>query len=260
MLLRDIVKNYIYSKDSSIHDFARLYNLASWGIKTEFNLDVWGGIKTVLLDVNANKTAELPCDYIGFSKIGVTNGKGEFVCFKRNEQLTEYHSEYFQTNSRTAGVPTINNFEQLSVNGDTLFDYNNFLFLNYAYSGTSFNLFGLGSGTVDYGEYKINERSKIITFNPYFQYDNVLLEYLSDCSDEETGDYEVDVRAAEAVKCYVRWQDAIDIRKKYSQGTILSLKREFYNQKRLAKMRINKLVPNEIANAERRSWKLAAKA
>jgi hypothetical protein len=261
MTLREIVSSLIDSQDASIHSFRRLYNMGVFGMKTEFNLDVKGKLKTVLLSVSPNKTAEFPSDYISYSKIGVVNGKGEIACFKRNNQLTNYHQEYYSQNSRTKGVPYLPGYGTVDgLNGGGYFDYNGFAYLNYNYSGTNYNLFGIGSGTASIGEYKVDDAARVILFGQHFYYDEVLLEYLSDGSDEENDDYYVDVRMAEAVKSYLRWQNAIDMPKKYSPSQIQGYKSNYYNQKRLSKMRMNPLVLNELQDAERRSWKLTAKA
>ncbi len=258
--LREIVANLLDSQDSSSHSFRRLYNLGAFGMKTEFNLDVLGSFKTVLINVSPNKTAQLPCDYVSYNKIGITNAKGEIVTFKRNNQLTNFHEAYYNTLDRTAGVPTLPTYGVSDGLNPTFFDYNSYFYLNYWYNSTSYQLFGIGSGTQSLGEYKVDEQNRIILFDPSFQYDQVLLEYLTDGCDEDNGDYEIDVRAAEAVKSYLRWQNAIDLNKKFSLGQVQVFKREYYNQKRLARMRLNPVIVNELADAERRSWRLTAKA
>lgn len=260
MKLREIVANLLDSQDSSSHSFRRMYNLGVWGMKTEFDLDVTGQIKTVLLDVHANHTASLPCDFISYNKIGIVNQKGECVTLKCNDQLTNYHQAFFNATNRTAGVPIMPSYGTVDGLNTGFLDYNSYFYLNYWYNGTGYNLFGVGSGTVSLGEYKVDEQARIILFDPYFQWDKVLLEYLSDGCDEENDDYEVDVRAAEAVKSYIRWQNAIDQPKKYSQSQIQGMKLAYFNEKRKSKMRINHVVINELANAERRSWRLTAKA
>lgn len=258
MKLQEIIGNLLDSQDSSSHSFRRLYNIGVFGLKTEFSLDIKGILKTVLIPVNPNKTVQLPCDYVGFSKIGITNSNGELVTFKSNSKLTNYHQEYYNSVDKLAGVPVLPGFGPS--NGVNGYGYNESLYLNYWYNSTSFNLFGLPSGTADIGEYKLDEAARIILFQPHFRWTEVLLEYLSDGCDDENDDFDVDIRCAEAMKCYLRWQDVIDRPKKASASTVRQLKLDFYNQKRLAKMRLNPTIINEMQNAERQSWKLVAKA
>lgn len=258
MKLRQIIASLLISKDSSSHEFNRLWQLGKWGMQTEFNLDVKATLKTVLVQVSPNKSASFPQGAITYTKLGITNDNAEFVCFKKNDKLSTYHSEYFANVSRLSAVPTLPT--SYGINGGLNgYGYNDFLFLNYWYGSTSYNLFGLGSGTCNIGEYKIDETNRIIQFDPYFQWDSFLFEGIFDECDEDD-DYEIDVRMSAAVKAYVRWQDVIDRPKKISTNAVKSLELAYYNQKRLAKSRLNPVVVNEMQNIERRSWKLVAKA
>jgi len=257
MKLREIVSNYLDSADQSSHSFRRLWNLAKFGIQTEFSLDVKGILRTILIPVSPNKTAPFPSDMISYTKLGIVNMNGELATFKRNDKLSTYHSEYFANVDRLEAIPTLPSY---GINGGLNgYGYNDFLFLNYWYGSTSYNLFGLGSGTCDIGQYKVDETNKVFQFDPYFHWDSFLCEYLSDDCDSD-GDYEVDVRMAEAVKAYIRWQDVADRPKKASPSAVARLRSEYFNTKRLARMRLNPVVINEMQNIERRSWKLVAKA
>ena len=102
--LKELIGQYLSSADQSSHEFLRLWNIGVKGMKLEFNLDVTGSLKTVLLDVNANKTVELPCDYISYSKIGVMNHQGEVVTYKRNDQLAKINAH---KETRLDGVPLV---------------------------------------------------------------------------------------------------------------------------------------------------------
>lgn len=259
MKLRSIISNLLDGQNSSSHDFRRLWNLGAFGIQTEFSLDVKGYFKTVLLDVNPNKTAEFPCDMITYCKLGVLNEHGEFVTFKRNDRLTTYHSQYFNNVDRLAGLPTLPQYGYIGGVDGFGYGYNDFLYLNYWYNSTTFNLFGLGSGTCDVGQYTIDETNRIIQFDPYFQWSQFLCEYLTDECDVD-GDYEIDHRMASAVKAYLRWADVVDRPKKASPRTVQSLWLDYNNEKRKARVRLNPVVLNEMQNIERRSWKLVAKA
>lgn len=260
MQLREIVNSFIDSKDSSSHEFRRLYNIGAFGMRTEFNLDIKGNIKTVVIPVNANKTALLPTNYISYCKIGLANPKGEIATLKRNDKLVNYHADFFNVANRNDTLPTLPSYGFLGGLNNGLGIYDAANYLNFNYGGTSYNLFGLGSGTPTIGEYKVDDANRIILFDPNFIFSEIILEYLSDGCDEENDDYEVDIRAAETVKCYLRWQNAIDMPKKYPQGVVREFRSQYYNEKRKSRMRINPVVLNEMSNAERRSWKLVAKA
>jgi hypothetical protein len=257
MKLREIVSAHLDSKDSSSHEFRRLWGIGKFGMQTEFGLDVKATLKTVLVQVSPNKSASFPQGAVSYTRLGITNSNGEIVCFKKNDKLSTYHSEYFANVSRLSAVPTLPSY---GINGGLNgYGYNDFLFLNYWYGSTSYNLFGIGSGTCNIGEYKIDETNRIIQFDPYFQWDSFLFEGVFDeCDDDD--DYEIDVRMAQAVRAYLRWQDVVDRPKKASPSAINKLALDYGNQKRLARMRLNPVVINEMQNIERRSWKLVAKA
>lgn len=258
--IRKIVAQYLNSSDRGSHEFARLYNIAVRGIENEFQLDIQGQFLTVLLPVNPNKTVQLPVGYINYSKVGIVNQIGEFVCLKRNDQLSNYHAIYYDQANRNAGVPTINTFSNPFVPSGDSTDYNYSYWYNFWQQGTSFNLYGLPSGTATIGTYKIDIGANVIILNPDFAYPQVLLEYLSDGFDENSEDYMLDSRCAEAMLSWIRWQGCIDQPKKYGEGSLARMERQYYNSKRLARMRMNPFNLAEMNDIIRRSTNLTAKA
>lgn len=252
--LRKVVAQFLDSADESSHAFRRLYNIGVRGCE-QFNLDLTGNIKTVVIDVEANKTAYLPEDYISYSKIGVLNERGEVVTFKRNQDLSMWNDIYTQLDERQTGVPISNTLGFLD--DQSAYPY---LYYNYFYQGSSFNLFGLDSGTAKIGEYKLDEVNGLILLSPNSEHSQVVLEYLSDGYDSDADDYEIDVRAQEAFICWLRWNNAKDLRKKFSQSDVRGYKIEYFNELRKAAMRINPFILNEAENAARVGTKLVPKA
>lgn len=257
--LRSIVALLLNSSDRSQHEFARLYNIGVFGCQTEFNQDIQGHFLTVLLDVNPNKTVQLPVGYVNYSKIGIVNQIGEFVCLKRNDQLSNYHAIYYDQANRNAGVPTINTFSNPFLpDGNTGYNYS--YWYNFWQLGTSFNLYGLPSGTATIGTYKIDIGANVIILDTCFNYPQVLLEYLSDGYDESDDDYMVDTRCSQAMISYLRWQSSIDQPKKYGLSTIAMYEKTYWNEKRKARVRMNTFNLAEMNDIIRRSTNLTAKA
>lgn len=252
VLLKKLVAQFLDSADDSSHAFRRLYNIGVRGCE-QFNLDLTGNIKTIVIDVEPNKTAYLPVDYISYSKIGVLNEKGEVVTFKRNQELSTWNDIYTQQDNRRVGAPVENTLGF----DPTTYPY---LYYNYYYEGSSFNLFGLDSGTAKLGEYKLDEVNGLILLSPTSTHSQIVLEYLSDGYDANTEDYEIDVRAQEAFMCWLRWNNAKDLRKKFSQNDVRVYKLEYFNELRKAAMRINPFVLNEAQSMGRLSNKLVPKA
>lgn len=249
--LKEIIGQYLNSSEQSSHQFLRLWNMAVFGLKTEFNLDITGTFATKILQVNPNNTVDLPCDYIKYSKIGVLNSKGEVVTFKKNTQLTTLDTG---DKNRLSGAPIAGNFNP------TLYPYNQVYYNNYFYEGSSYNLYGADSGTAILGEYKVDEDLGIIFLSPQTTFNEIVLEYLSNGFDDSCDDYTVDIRASECMLAYIRWKDATDLRKKYSTSQVDYFKKEFYRNKRLTKMRLNPFVLNELQFASRVGTKLVAKS
>lgn len=251
--LKEVIGQFLNSSDQSSHQFLRLWNMAVWGLKTEFNLDITGTIQTLVLDVNPNKTVNLPCNYIQYLKIGVLNHRGEVVTFKRNDQLSTIN--LLGSDNRMSEAPMSPSYSDLI--GYNL--YNNYYY-NYFFNGVSYKLFGADSGTSTIAEYKVDEEQGLIFLSPDCSYGQIVLEYLSDGYDDDYCDFMVDIKASEALIAYLRWKNSVDMKKKYSSNDIRGFKLEFYREKRLAKMRINPFILNEAQHAIRVGTKLTAKA
>jgi hypothetical protein len=252
--LKTLVAELIDAKDSSSQDFRRLYNIGVRGLR-EFNSDVVGTFATALLPVNANKTVTLPPDYISYSKMGVINERGEIVTLRLNNQLTTYNDAHTLKQDRFENVPELTTV----TNPGVPYGYP-FIYFNFFVSNQSYNLFGIGGGGQDIGEYKVDEECGVIVLGPYFQWDKILLEYLSDGMDCECDDYMVDSRASEAMVAYMRWKSALDMPKKYGQGIIREYKSEYISEKKKAKMRINSIKVAEFDDMHRITSKLAPRA
>jgi hypothetical protein len=231
-----------------------MYNIGVRGVR-EFNTDIVGNFSTKLLDVNANKTADLPEDYVSYSKMGVINEKGEIVTLRSNPQLSNYNIGHPLNPDRFEGVPGIGAVSYPAI------PYNYpYIYYNFFISNQSFNLFGLAGGGQDIGNYKVDEECGIIIFGPNFKYEKVLLEYLGDGMDRDCDDYMIDSRAAEAMLAYIRWKTALDNPKKYGQGIMRDYKQEYKSERLKAKMRINKIVVSEFEDIQRITNKLAPRS
>lgn len=237
--LTEIVAQFLNSADQSTHQFRRLYNIAKFGLKTEFNLDITGVLKTEVAEVSANKTVRLPDDCISYSKIGVKNGGGVSL-LKRNDHLP------MVIGAGGTGEDSIVGQHQSDC------------FFNYTSSG--YQLFGVAGGTPTYGEYTVNTSERLIYLNPDFTYSELVIEYLSDGSDCDCEEPEVPVQAGSAMLAYIRWQDAIDARKKFSASTVRQFKVDFYREKRMAKVRLNKARMAEFLAVHREGIKLVSKS
>lgn len=253
--LKTIIAEFLSSADLSEHQFMKIWN---YGVRAqrEFNMDIYGSFKSVLLQAGEAMTCELPADYLAFSKLGILNDSGEVVTLTENNDISPIHQQYVSAVQKVVQVP----FAGSSIfnNGPAIVP--NIWFNFIGWGGLGYHLYGLPGGTVTVGEYRISDADKLIYLSADWPYGYVLLEYLSDGYDCEADDYMVDVRASEAMVAWIRWKNAQDSRKKFSNGDVAYYKTEYYRERRLAKMRINSVDIDQMQKVFRSKVKLAAKA
>lgn len=252
--LMTIVKNFVDSSDVSVHQARRLYNIGKRGAR-EFNMDIQGQFKTVLLDVTANGTVAFPADYLKYCKLGILNSVGEFTSIKHNPDLSTLHEAYI--NGVMTAVPSTTDL--LGSLSTASFP---FYWINCGWGDLNGQLqfFGIPGGTATLGEFTIDEANKCFLLREGWQFGTIMLEYLSDGYDCECEDFMVDTFAEEAMMCYLRWRNAQDLRKKYSTGDVNYYKREYYREKSLARLRIANVNINEMQDVVRSHITLTAKA
>jgi hypothetical protein len=122
------------------------------------------------------------------------------------------------------------------------------------------NIFGAGSKLNAAGEFDISEDEGILYLDNEFSYDYVVLEYLSSPADDV--DYKIPVQVKEAVLSYIAWRDIemLPSGRRVTMGDKQLRRKEFYNQKRLARLRVNPVTPWDANEVIRMGQKLVAKA
>lgn len=239
--LKEIVGLFVNSKGGSQHEMARLYNMASKRGMKVFNLEISGRVKSVLLDVSPNRTIALPEDYVTYSKVGVVDELGEIYAFKHNERLTALRGDIIHGT-------TAEGYERSSI------------FSNFYVDGSNYNILGYALATPTIGTFKVDEEAGVIRVDANCPFDQIVLEYLPDGFDDTEKDHCLDFRVQEAFICWLRWQNAVDLNKQYTQNDVRGFKREFYRERRNAKWKLNPVIISEMENVRRNSIKLVAKA
>jgi hypothetical protein len=246
--LAEIIYQYIDQAKLTSAEFRRLWTIGVRGAE-ELGMDVHSTKKTVKLLVNDNKTVDLPSDYIGFSKVGIFNAEGEVATLRRNNQLTSYkidQSDRTSSNTDTSEIDT--------------FRIQDLAYINY-YDGARYvNVFGAGSLLNSAGEFDIDEEQGILYLNNEFSFTYVVMEYFSSPADDV--DYKVPFQVKEAVLSYIAWRDIemLPSGRRVTMGDKQLRRKEFYNQKRLANLRINPVLPWDANEVIRMGQKLVAKA
>jgi len=217
--LKEVIFDYADEAELNTATYRRLRRIAVRGVK-KLQLFATGKPKSCRLCVDANKTVQLPEDYLMWSKVGVLNGNGEVATLKYNSSLTSYAA---------------NDPNRLNKNTDGLrfdADYGWYPYLNYwgdGYFGC--NLYGIsGNEATKIGDFKIDDECDLIILDNCFPYDYIILEYLSTPSYDE--DYKIPEQAREAMIAWLAWRDIAQkaASRKVSVYDKTQRKREFYNE------------------------------
>lgn len=220
--LDECVLEYLNEAELSQSKYFKIWHLA-WRALTELGLDAFFSVRAVKIPVNSNLTANLPADYLQYSKIGVLNQQGEIIPMGVNNKLTVAFDlmptrlQQTQDNS----IPT-----EINSNG--------ILWYNYWNGDGYTQIYGLPSGSPNVGSFKIDNANGVIVLSENFSYEYVMLEYIA--SPKEGGEYYLPIQFKEAVIAYLRWKDiiAVPVKTRPQQSNVEMRRREYYNERRLA--------------------------
>jgi len=193
--LKQVVSYYLDEMKKSYAEFDPCWILAfraliSMGFSVAFEP------KTIRIPLNANLTANLPADYLNWTKIGVQDSDGGFSTLAINNALTKYADNSPQR---------IEKIEQIQVNDSVGLLSNSPAFVNYFYNGTYFTLFGIGGGLIQHGSCNVDEVNRVIIFPPDFRFESVLFEYIF--SPQRDNDYQIQTCLQEAVIAFIKWKN-----------------------------------------------------
>lgn len=221
---------YAYMNRANLPDAhrGRLWSIA-FECAEEMNLDVFNSIKTRKLNVGPNMTVRLPqgCKW---TKIGVLNSNGEVATLKQNKNMTSYGA---------LDIARLSLDQDANQGASTfLTQFPNFYY-NFWYEGGLYNLFGIATGSNSAGEFTVDEENGVILLNNNFPNSYIIVEgiYPPDQSQEVLVPYE----CKQAIIKYIGWGDIefLPQSRRKNIGETQSRRREYYNQRRLAKMRIS---------------------
>ena len=252
--VKQLVLEYLNSKDEGDDRFRRLYRIASLQGVRKFNQDITGQFKTVLLSISPNHTVPFPEDYLSYASIGIVNSHGEGVPLKHNEDIVPIKQAFLASQNAVVGVPKLpNTVQQFGIPGGPFF------WLNYQNGSEYFHLYGVGGGPATVGEFSVDDNARCFLINPSFPYSTILVEYLTNGYDCECNNYMIHTFAADAFMAWLRWKDNID-KKGVSFGEKEGLRLAFAREKKMARMRLNPVRVMEMEREYRSRIKLTARA
>ena len=246
--LAEVIYQYLDQSKQTNAEFRRLWTVGVRGVE-EMGMDVYSTPKTVKLVVNENKTVNLPSDYIGFSKVGVFNAQGEVSTLRRNRNLTSYKINQLDRTSSNTDNTTGNTYRLQDL-----------AYVNYFDGARYVNIFGAGAVLNNAGDFDIAEEEGLIYLQNDYDFDYVILEYLSSPADDV--DYKVPIQVREAVLAFIAWKDIehLPLGRRASLGDKQLRRKEYYNQKRLANLRENVVSIAEANEVIRLGQKLVVKS
>lgn len=220
--LDEIIKSLLIQMElNGEHSYLRFFELARVGLR-ELSFDAARHIKTVLLTVNTTtNSVSLPNDYIKFTKIGVYNEDGTVNYLAQNEDIY-------------IGNATPDNQSALSSGASDPPIFKDSLSLGKDY--------GRGGGQNAYGYYRENKISGTIDFASELNASQIVLEYITDGLDNIDTSQNVQIHSflAEALKTFIYWHH-VKYKRDFTAVDKDTAKKDFYNQKRLARARIQSI-------------------
>lgn len=227
--LSSVVSMYLDAHSKSYADFRKCWVL-SFRALALLNQQFAALPKSIRILVDGNKTAQLPADYISWSKIGIMDSNGQISSLKINPALSSLRDS--NPNRLNYITPDINtSINQLAAAP---------LFFNFYGNGAYYNspMFGIGGGLIQFGECEVDEKNMIIKFPPDFKYASVVLEYIS--APERDGDYAIENVLTEPVIAFIEWKTGIGSRQEF-YGCCVEARRTMPN-KRVTLQNVNEVI------------------
>lgn len=255
--LNSIIKEYLIEiGDSNLSRYARFYQYAISGLR-ELNMDTNGIIKVTQLAVNPNDTADLPNDYLNYTRIGICGNDGQIHSLGKNDNLT---LNKLYNNCGVPINPANQNQAALANNlyTNSFFISNDYLSDNVRNGEMMGRFFGLGGGNNVNGYFRVDSaNNQLVLGNLICHTQSLALEYIADITSVDD-DFEVHPFIIETLKSWIFWK-SIQRNQSRSLGEKEQAKQDFYREERLSARRINSNTMSEWLESLRAGNKSVAK-
>lgn len=245
--LDSVITDYLEESEQSIHKYKKCFN-AAFRCMDDLGLDFFYQIKSVRLPINANKTVNLPNDYLNYTKVGVLNQQGKVIPLSQDNNFTSYADLFPNRIAQTQDNPTLSNL-----------DISPFAFNNFWSDGSVYTLYGLPSGAPFIGNFKIDADNNVIILDHNFSYDYLILEYVG--SPVEGEDYYVPIQFREALISWLSWKDikSLPNTRRGTLGDKRDRKHDYYNDRRMAIARYKPFRAQEVHQLNMENTRLTIK-
>lgn len=230
--LRTVVSMFLDQVNWGMEEFDRAWIMAFRGL-AKVNYSFSALPKTVRLPVNANKTIDIPPDFLMWSKIGVMDELGRLNSLRINNSISTLRDDN----------PNRLNYLTTDINTSVGDLFTAPFFFNFYNNGIFYNMFfGVQGGLLTYGECRFDEKNRVIIVNHDFKYNEVLLEYVS--APERDGDYVIDSILQECIIAFMAWQFKKDTRDNF-YGCCVEARRSMPG-KRVELSKINEVIRQTV--------------
>jgi hypothetical protein len=240
-------------------------NIALRGIR-EFGFDVSSRVRSIKRTIQSNNTVILPEDYVDLVKIGIVDNDGVVRVLGQNKNLNYSRKLTSSASTTDSADGPLNISSSLIKNreddktsttndngSDSDLDY--FIFENYLYQGGIGRLYGLGGGHLA-GEYRINLDQNRIEIDTDSDTSELVLEYIAD--EARSTNPVIHVYAEEALRSYMYYK-LCERKSTVPANEKARARREYYNDRRLAKARLSNFSKHEALKTIRKNNILAPK-
>lgn len=234
--LDEVVKSLLIQQgEYTEHKYMQYLDLAVRGLK-ELSFDVLMEVKVKKLTVNSNLTVDLPMDYVNYTRIGVCHTDGRIHTLGYDEELC------LSKGIDACGDEETNDGQLSST-----------WIGNYRNGESTGGVYGVGGGQNGFGYYRIDRENNQIALSSDVEQDEIVLEYISDGSNVN-GDTTINVLSEEALRAYIYWKSIQ--RKRNAPGQEKEFaRRDWYNEKRLARARVVNFTPDQARQVTRKGTK-----
>lgn len=244
--LSDIVNDFLLTRDEDDYDKSSNFTqLMTWGkqaIRNEISFDLRASLRSTTVEINHSLgIAELPSDYIEYSKIGALSRDCKNVIslgLNKSLNLAALPSGYCSPHD---------------VGGNSIL-WGDWLYFSGALKNGG--LYGIGGGNNSYGYYRINTELNRIELDVSLDSDFIILEYLAD--ESATADPKVPTVAEQFI---INWLFYKSIKRKMNvpQSAIAEAERRVYLEKKKANYRLRMFTKAEAAAQINRRFQASPK-
>jgi hypothetical protein len=261
--VNQLVNDFVLTSDGD--DFVAgasntvIRNFALRGIR-EMGFDMLKRIRSIKISVGANNTAELPEDFVDYTKIGTIGGDGLVYVFGENKNLN-----YSQAYDLDASGNKIDS------DGDGVYDRvdskdstpelpgykgtESHIFRNYLHESTEGRMYGAGGGQYG-GEFRINYDQNRIELGTVGGIDTIVIEYIAD--EARSNNPSIHIYAESALRAYVYYK-LIERKSTVPMNEKMRARTEYYNERRIANARLKSFTKEEALKTIRKNFTQAPK-